>query len=323
MESSAQSTVFEWLKSESSMTFNCGKQGFSRHNETDFQTGYFRYRIITAEPHQLTHLEHLLLSQGQSVSLAQIARATNLNCVEVCAAKPVDFSSLALLPQLEVFDIKPDAPVLNRPGLLVMDMDSTAIEIECIDELAEMAGVGAAVAAVTEQAMQGELDFEESLRARVAKLTDADAGIIARLCEQLPLMPGLTDTIKILKQYQWRTVVASGGFTPFVNHLKQLLDLDAAFANQLDIANGKLLGTVSGQVVDAQFKADTVLNCAQQWQIAAGQSVAIGDGANDIPMINTADFGIAYHAKPKLAAAADVTISQLNLKVLPYLFQLQ
>ena len=117
--------------------------------------------------------------------------------------------------------------------------------------------------------------------------------------------------------------MASGGFTPFVNHLKQLLDLDAAFANELDIAEGKLLGTVSGQVVDAQFKADTVESSAKQWSIAMGQRVAIGDGANDIPMINIADFGIAYHAKPKLAVVADVNIDKLNLKVLPYLFQLK
>ncbi|MCL1058346.1 phosphoserine phosphatase SerB [Shewanella gelidimarina] len=323
MDNSSQSTVFEWLSSESSMSFNAGEQRFTRHVEAQFPARHHRYRILFSDSQHLSLVQSWLLSNTAELSLALISRATGLNCIEVCALKPLAFTTLAPLPRLEVFEIKADAPVLNQPGLLVMDMDSTAIEIECIDELAEMAGVGAAVAAVTEQAMQGELDFEESLRARVAKLTNADASIIDKLCAKLPLMPGLTETITELKQHQWRTVVASGGFTPFVNHLQQLLDLDAAFANELDIADGKLNGTVSGQVVDAQFKADCVVNCAQTWSIGSGQKVAIGDGANDIPMINIADFGIAYHAKPKLAAVADATISKLNLKALPYLFQLK
>ncbi|MFT5789413.1 MAG: phosphoserine phosphatase [Shewanella sp.] len=323
MENSSQSTVFEWLNSESSMSFSAGEQRFSRHVETEFPSSHYRYRILFSDSQHLSNVQSWLLSNTAELSLALISRATGLDCIEVCAIEPLVFDALVSLPQLEVFEIKADAPVLNQPGLLVMDMDSTAIEIECIDELAEMAGVGAAVAAVTEQAMQGELDFEESLRARVAKLTNADALIIDRLCAQLPLMPGLTEMITELKQYHWRTVVASGGFTPFVNHLQQLLDLDAAFANELDIIDGKLSGTVSGQVVDAQFKADTVVNCSQKWGIGSGQRVAIGDGANDIPMINIADFGIAYHAKPKLAAAADANIAKLNLKALPYLFQLK
>lgn len=323
MENLSQSPVFEWLNSESSMSFIAGEQQFSRHIETLFPSGQLRYRLLFSGHKPLAHVQSWLMSHTAEISLALISRATGLNCVEVCVAEPLEFNTLIDLPQLEIFEIKGDAPVLNQPGLLVMDMDSTAIEIECIDELAEMAGVGPAVAAVTEQAMLGELDFEESLRARVAKLTNADARIIDKLCAKLPLMPGLTEMITELKQYQWRTVVASGGFTPFVNHLQQLLDLDAAFANELDIADGKLNGTVSGQVVDAQFKADSVVNCAQKWGIGSGQKVAIGDGANDIPMINVADFGIAYHAKPKLAAAADANISKLSLKVLPYLFQLK
>ena len=323
MENLSQSTVFEWLNSESSMSYRTGEQRFSRHVETQFPSTSLRYRILFSDNSGLAAIEDWLLCNTTELSLALITRNNELTCIEVCAAEALNFAALKTLSCVEVFQIKADAPVLNQPGLLVMDMDSTAIEIECIDELAEMAGVGAAVAAVTEQAMQGELDFEESLRARVAKLNDADADIIQRLCAKLPLMPGLTAMVAELKQYQWRTVVASGGFTPFVNHLKQLLDLDAAFANELDIAEGKLLGTVSGQVVDAQFKADTVESSAKQWSIAMGQRVAIGDGANDIPMINIADFGIAYHAKPKLAVVADVNIDKLNLKVLPYLFQLK
>lgn len=335
MESSSQSAVFTWLTTESSMSFIAGKQRFSRHSETAYPVDFSRYRVIclakvdgdlSQQNQDIQALCNWLIGLGVDLSLTLIERQCQLLCIELCTASALSSEQLAQLDSLatiEIFEILADAPVINIPGLLVMDMDSTAIEIECIDELAAMAGVGAAVAEVTELAMQGELDFEQSLRARVAKLEGADAQIIDTLCAKLPLMPGLSEMIAELKSHGWRTVVASGGFTPFVDHLKQLLSLDSAFANKLDIAEGKLLGTVSGQVVDAQFKADTVANCAEQWQIAAGQKVAIGDGANDIPMIETADFGIAYHAKPKLAQAADTQIDKLNLKVLPYLFQLK
>jgi phosphoserine phosphatase len=204
----------------------------------------------------------------------------------------------------------------------VMDMDSTAIEIECIDELAAMAGVGEEVAAVTASAMRGELDFEQSLRLRVSKLAGADAGIIQQLCDTLPLMPGLEAMLAELKTHQWKLVVASGGFTPFVGHLKALLGLDAAFANELVIVDGKLSGEVTGEVVDAQYKAKLISQCAEQWAIASGQRVAIGDGANDIAMIQAADLGLAFHGKPKLIAAADVSIQHVDLRALVFCLQL-
>ncbi|ABZ77678.1 phosphoserine phosphatase SerB [Shewanella halifaxensis HAW-EB4] len=334
MESLSQSTVFAWLSTEGSMSFTAGEQSYFRHNEAEYPKGFSRYRILFSELETLNAaqlqvindaVDSWLESLNCKLSLALIKRDCGLNCIEVCTPEPLSAEQIAAISEtdfLELFELTFDAPQLSQVGLLVMDMDSTAIEIECIDELAEMAGVGPAVAEVTELAMQGELDFEQSLRARVGKLKGADAEIIDILRAKLPLMPGLKEMIAELQSHGWRTVVASGGFTPFVDQLKQLLALDAAFANKLDIDNGKLLGTVSGQVVDAQYKADTVLKCAKQWQIAVGQRVAIGDGANDIPMINAADFGIAYHAKPKLAQAADVSINRLNLKVLPYLFQM-
>ncbi|BAJ03242.1 phosphoserine phosphatase [Shewanella violacea DSS12] len=261
----------------------------------------------------------------QDLSLAIIERKTGLFCIEICAQESLNQAQVQVIssiPGVEVFPVSDKQAKLNLPGLLVMDMDSTAIEIECIDELAVMAGVGEAVAEVTERAMQGELDFEESLRARVARLEGADEQIIQDLCDRLPLMPGLVESVNELQSYGWKLVVASGGFTPFVGHLKHLLDLDAAYANELVIEQGKLAGTVTGQIVDAQFKADTVLRCAELWNIPVGQRLAIGDGANDIPMIQTADYGIAYHAKPKLEQAADVAICKLNLKVLPFLLLL-
>ncbi|QIR13804.1 phosphoserine phosphatase SerB [Shewanella aestuarii] len=221
----------------------------------------------------------------------------------------------------ELLVITSPLPNLKQPGLLVMDMDSTAIQIECIDELAAMAGVGDEVAAVTASAMRGELDFEQSLRMRVSKLANADASIIDTLCHNLPLMPGLTASLDELQDNHWKLVVASGGFTPFVNHLMHLLRLDAAFANELVIEDGKLVGEVCGDVVDAQYKASVIKRCAQKWQIAAGQTLAIGDGANDIPMIQAADLGVAFHAKPKLISAANLAVNHLDLRALVFCLQ--
>ncbi|MBW8185794.1 phosphoserine phosphatase SerB [Shewanella nanhaiensis] len=325
MESLNHVSLFSWLKEEQTLTFNAQTLSISRHLESELPNGAVRYRCVYSEQSVESELARLLVVLSQPVSLAYIVRKNALHCIELRLDKPLNATEreqYALIDGVEFFSISPNQAVLNRCGLLVMDMDSTAIEIECIDELAVMAGVGEAVAEVTERAMQGELDFEESLRARVAQLEGADEAIIQILCDKLPLMPGLTEMVAELQSYGWRLVVASGGFTPFVGHLKQLLDLDAAYANELVFEGGKLTGQVTGQVVDAQFKADTVVRCAQAWEIPKGQRLAIGDGANDIPMIEIADFGIAYHAKPKLEAAADVAIKQLDLKVLPYLLQL-
>lgn len=325
MESLNQVPLFSWLKEDETARLHPQTLAISRHLESDAPKGMAKYRCVYVNTAAETELASFIQAFAQPVSLAHIVRHNGLHCVEFCLNTPLDITQLTQLSAieaLEVFAISETQAVLNRPGLLVMDMDSTAIEIECIDELATMAGVGEAVAEVTERAMQGELDFEESLRARVAQLTGADEAIIQTLCDKLPLMPGLTEMVKELQSYGWRLVVASGGFTPFVGHLKQLLDFDAAYANELVIENGQLTGQVTGQVVDAQFKADTVERCAEIWNIAPGQKLAIGDGANDIPMIEIADFGIAYHAKPKLEAAADAAIKKLDLKVLPYLLQL-
>lgn len=329
MESLNQNALFVWLAASPSPRFEYQGLSFETYQESSTrpsQSG-FAMRLIYEDLSIEDSLAAWIVSLAKSLkltslSIAPIRRQVALHCVEL--ALPVEPSAelLATCPsQVELHLIRGPLPKLSEPGLLVMDMDSTAIQIECIDELAAMAGVGEQVAAITERAMQGELDFEQSLRQRVAQLEGADAKIIQTLCDTLPLMPGLEAMLTELKSHDWRLVVASGGFTPFVGHLKQLLNLDAAFANELVIADGKLAGTVTGKVVDAQFKADVVNRCSQDWQLPAGQRVAIGDGANDIPMVQAADFGIAFHAKPKLAAAADARIRSLDLRVLPYLLQ--
>lgn len=204
-------------------------------------------------------------------------------------------------------------PHLRSPGLLVMDMDSTAIQIECIDEIAKLAGTGEMVAEVTERAMRGELDFTASLRQRVGTLKGADANILQQVREKLPLMPGLTQLVLKLESLGWKVAIASGGFTFFADYLRDKLHLTAAVANQLEIMDGKLTGEVIGDIVDAQYKASTLKKLADQHEIPHAQTVAIGDGANDLPMIKAAGLGIAFHAKPKVNEKSEVTIRHADL----------
>lgn len=211
-------------------------------------------------------------------------------------------------------------PQLSQPGLLVMDMDSTAIEIECIDEIAMLAGVGAEVAKVTAQAMNGELDFAQSLLARVATLQGTDSTVLAQVLENMPIMPGLAALVSHLQQHNWHIAIASGGFTYFTQALQQRFGLTATFANQLEIVDGQLTGKVIGAIVDAQTKAQVVQQLATQYQISAQQTLAIGDGANDIPMLNTAHYGVAFHAKPAVQAQAKYAIKQGSLLQLLYMF---
>lgn len=201
-----------------------------------------------------------------------------------------------------------EVPDLSRPGLIVLDMDSTAIQIECIDEIAKLAGVGEEVARVTERAMQGELDFEQSLRQRVGKLKGADAAILEAVRRELPLMPELPALIATLHAFGWKTAVASGGFTYFSDHLKQKLSLDHAQSNTLEIIDGKLTGQVLGDVVSAHTKAEILVELAQQYGIEMHNTVAVGDGANDLLMMSTAGLGVAYHAKPKVEAKAQTAV---------------
>lgn len=204
-------------------------------------------------------------------------------------------------------------PHLRTPGLLVMDMDSTAIQIECIDEIAKLAGTGEMVSEVTERAMRGELDFTASLRQRVATLKGADANILRQVRDELPLMPGLVQLVLKLETLGWKVAIASGGFTFFAEYLRDKLRLTAVVANELEIRDGVLTGEVLGDIVDAQYKANTLRLLAEKYAIPAEQTVAIGDGANDLPMIKAAGLGIAYHAKPKVNEQTEVTIRHADL----------
>ena len=227
----------------------------------------------------------------------------------------VDFINFA--HDLEVDIAKLDfSPKLSQAGLLVMDMDSTAIQIECIDEIAKLAGVGELVSAITESAMRGELDFEQSLRRRVGTLKGSPESILQQVRENLPLMPGLVETIQTLQKYGWKTAIASGGFNYFADYLKDLLQLDFAASNQFDIEDGKLTGLVKGDVVDAQYKAKTLQRLLEEYGIDSQHSIAIGDGANDLAMMKVAGLGVAFHAKPKVQQQAQIVVNFADLTAL-------
>ena len=215
--------------------------------------------------------------------------------------------ALAVSQQVELV-VLDGQPRLSEPGLLLMDMDSTVIAVECIDEIAKLAGVGQQVSEVTELAMQGKLDFAESLNNRVACLAGADESILQEVQAALPLMPGITRLVRILKLHNWKVAIASGGFTYFTDYLLARLELDAAVANQLEIDQGKLTGKVKGDIIDAKAKADTLLRLAKQWQIPVRQTIAMGDGANDLLMMEHAGLGVASHAKPLVRQQADTAI---------------
>jgi phosphoserine phosphatase len=204
-------------------------------------------------------------------------------------------------------------PSLAKPGLLLMDMDSTVIAVECIDEIAILAGVGEQVSAVTAQAMQGKLDFSQSLRTRVACLVNADESILQQVRDALPLMPGVMNLVMLLKSYNWKVAIASGGFSYFADYLRDRLSLDAAVANDLVIRGRKLTGEVQGVIVDADVKAQTLKSLAERWTIPASQTIAMGDGANDLVMMNAAALGVACHAKPIVRQHADIAIRRSDL----------
>ncbi|UVO53893.1 phosphoserine phosphatase SerB [Sphingomonas sp. SUN039] len=222
----------------------------------------------------------------------------------------------AALPHLDIIiQREPD----RHRKLLIADMDSTMITVECIDELADYVGLKAQVSDVTERAMRGELDFAEALGSRVALLAGLSEATVAEcLRERVKLMGGAVDLITAFKAAGGRAVLVSGGFTHFTDSVAQQIGFDRAIANHLVVQDGKLTGEVEFPIVDAQTKRETLLAEATALGIPINATLAIGDGANDIPMIEAAGLGIAYHAKPKTEAAADASVRFGDLNVVRY-----
>jgi len=203
--------------------------------------------------------------------------------------------------------------------LVVFDMDSTLIEAEVIDELAKEAGVGDQVVAITEAAMRGELDFNESFRRRVGLLKGLDESVLQQIAERLPVTEGLPELMKQLKLTGYKTAILSGGFTYFARHLQEKFGFDYIHANELDIVDGKVTGEVTGRIVNGERKAELLREIAEREGIHLEQTIAVGDGANDLPMLSIAGLGIAFRAKPLVRESAKQSISNLGLDGILYL----
>jgi phosphoserine phosphatase len=226
---------------------------------------------------------------------------------------------LALSAQLGIDIALQEENIYRRMRRLIcFDMDSTLIQTEVIDELADRAGVGEQVRAITESAMRGEIDFSESFKRRVSLLEGLDESVMKDIAENLPITEGMARLIRVLKKGGYKIAILSGGFTYFGNHLKEKFGIDYVYANELEIVDGKLTGKHLGDIVDGRRKAELLRLIAQVEKVDIRQTVAVGDGANDLPMLEMAGLGIAFHAKPKVKENAKQSLSTVGLDGILY-----
>ena len=228
-----------------------------------------------------------------------------------------DFMKLSAEQEMDI-SFQEESMYRRMRRLICFDMDSTLIETEVIDELAIRAGVGDQVKAITEAAMRGEIDFCESFRQRCALLKGLDVSVMQEIAENLPITEGVDRLMRILKKVGFKIAILSGGFTYFGNYLKQKYNIDYVYANELEVENGKLTGRHVGDIVDGKRKAELLRLIAQVENVDIRQTVAVGDGANDLPMISIAGLGIAFHAKPKVKATAKQSISTIGIDGILY-----
>jgi len=273
-----------------------------------------------------------LIIQGANVETAdlkQLAKLSGANGIEqialhvfrLTAASPhAEIEALCAQAQLD-FAFVPETQTLSQIGLVVMDMDSTLITIECIDEIADMLNLKPQVAAITASAMRGEIDFAQSLTRRVALLAGLEQSALQRVYdERLKLSPGAEKFLTTLQARGIKTLLVSGGFTFFTDKLKDRLKLDYAASNTLEILDGKLTGKVLGTIVDAQGKADWLKRVRDELGLQRTQVIAIGDGANDLKMLEEAGISVAYHAKPIVRAQTTYAINYSGLDAVLNLF---
>ncbi|MBY4675685.1 phosphoserine phosphatase SerB [Marinobacterium arenosum] len=260
------------------------------------------------------------------VSLQESAQDRTKACVEFsvrggpadAAALREEFLSVAAEMDVDIA-FQEDSIYRRNRRLVVFDMDSTLIEAEVIDELAKEAGVGDQVIEITEAAMRGEIDFNESFRRRVGLLKGLDESVLERIAERLPLTEGAEELVSNLKALGFKTAILSGGFTYFGEYLRRKLGFDYVYANELDIRDGKVTGEVTGTIVNGERKAELLREIAAREGVRLEQTIAVGDGANDLPMLSIAGLGIAFRAKPLVRQSAKQAISTLGLDGILYL----
>ncbi|WP_137937539.1 phosphoserine phosphatase SerB [Chitinivorax sp. B] len=275
------------------------------------------YKLVIQAPEiatqNLKHLAHL----ANAHTIEAIPHSSmDTQAFRLLGADPQTRSDIAIFCDEAAYDFAfvESKRKLSDFGLVVMDMDSTLITIECIDEIADMQGIKDKVAAITERSMRGELDFSQSLRERVALLAGLEESALTRVYEErLALTPGAERMLHQAQAAGLRTLLVSGGFTFFTERLKVRLGLTYAHANTLEIENGKLTGRLIGGILDAQAKADWLLRIRNDLQLRPDQVVALGDGANDLKMLAQAGTGIAFHAKPVVRQQAAYTITHVGL----------
>ena len=294
-------------------------------------------RKLTAR--QIAEVTKVVAQQGMNIDsilrltgripLQEDARAPK-SCIELSVrGTPLDRAEMQsrfmqLSTELGVdISLQQDDMFRRCRRLICFDMDSTLIETEVIDELAERAGVGEQVKAITESAMRGEIDFNESFRRRIAMLKGLVVSVMEEIARNLPITEGLDRLIHVLKRVGFKTAILSGGFTYFGNYLKQRYGFDYMYANELEIADGKLTGRHIGDIVDGKRKAELLRLLAQVENVDISQCIAVGDGANDLPMLSIAGLGIAFHAKPKVKANAQQSLSTIGLDGILYFLGLK
>lgn len=311
------------LVSESDYNEWVGRQGKNRYIVTVLG------REITAR--QLAEVTRIITGQGLNIEtiirltgrmpLDETEQPMTKGCIEMSVrGTPLDIVRMQadfmhLTSKLN-FDISLQEDTIYRRSrrLICFDMDSTLIRTEVIDELADRAGVGQQVREITESAMRGEIDFNESFKRRVALLKGLDVSVMQEIAESLPVTEGVERMMTVLKRSGYKTAILSGGFTYFGNYLKQRFGFDYVYANELEIGpDGKLTGNYVGDIVDGNRKKELLKLIAQVENINIQQTIAVGDGANDLPMLSTAGLGIAFHAKPKVKAEATQSISTIGI----------
>lgn len=313
--------------------------GFSPITDDEYeawvdQQGKNRYILTvigrTLSAHNIEQATSVIASQGLNIdSILRLTGRLSIkhpernvrSCIEFSLrGTPVDRQVMQaelmnLSQEMGVdFSFQKDDMYRRMRRLICFDMDSTLIQTECIDELAERAGVGAEVRAITERAMRGEIDFKESFTERVALLKGLDVNVMQEIAENLPITEGVPRLMKVLKRYGYKIAILSGGFTFFGEYLQRLYGIDYVYANELEVDDdGRLTGRYVGEIVDGKRKAELLRLIAQVEKVNLAQTIAVGDGANDLPMISEAGLGIAFHAKPRVVANARQSINTLGL----------